>query len=318
MGWRRRVNQALNQATGYSLVRTVDLHRLRRRAERVDERAIRERRRLEAVEARLAQTSEALGRQVERIGALTKPKPKPPAPLPADYDDEFKAIWPLVKDRTMNTHEKLYYLYSAVRYVEAQAIPGAFVECGVWRGGSMLAAARTLELLGTTERDLYLFDTFSGMTEPDERDVHVWAKKSATEILSSDDTTAAKMFIPASLDDVRAGFDELSYPPGRIHYVEGPVEETIPDRAPEQIAILRLDTDWYASTRHELDTLYHRLAPGGVLIIDDYGSWQGSRDATDEFLANTGEPLLLTRVSRTRAAVKPGLTTRVAPGSSPF
>ena len=70
--------------------------------------------------------------------------------------------------------------------------------------------------------------------------------------------------------------------------MEGKVEDTIPGEAPEEIAVLRLDTDWYESTKHELEHLYRRLAPGGVLIIDDYGTWEGSKDATDEFLAETG------------------------------
>lgn len=90
-----------------------------------------------------------------------------------------------------------------------------------------------------------------------------------------------------------------------MHYIKGMVEDTVPVRAPETISILRLDTDWYASTRHELTHLYPRLSSGGVLIIDDYGYWQGSRRAVDEFLAETGARLLLTRISAGRIAVKP-------------
>jgi hypothetical protein len=99
----------------------------------------------------------------------------------------------------------------------------------------------------------------------------------------------------------------VAYPPERVHLVEGAVEETVPISAPEVISVLRLDTDWYASTKHELVHLYPLLSPGGVLILDDYGTWQGSREATDEFLSETGEPLLLTRVNRSRITVKPGL-----------
>ncbi len=87
----------------------------------------------------------------------------------------------------------------------------------------------------------------------------------------------------------------------------------MPDRAPDEIAILRLDTDWYESTKHELTHLYKRLSPGGVLILDDYGTWLGSKEATDEFLRETGEPLLLTKVGGARVAVKPGLQTKVPP-----
>ncbi|MFC7470447.1 TylF/MycF/NovP-related O-methyltransferase [Actinomadura keratinilytica] len=97
----------------------------------------------------------------------------------------------------------------------------------------------------------------------------------------------------------------MPYPKERLHYVQGLVEKTVPAEAPEQISVLRLDTDWYASTRHELEHLYPRLVSGGVLLIDDYGYWQGSRRAVDEFLEATGERLLLLRMDEGRIAVKP-------------
>ncbi len=78
-----------------------------------------------------------------------------------------------------------------------------------------------------------------------------------------------------------------------------------PGQAPDRIAILRLDTDWYASTKHELEHLYERLSPGGVLILDDYGDWDGARKATDEFLTKTGEPLFLVPMASGRVAIKP-------------
>ena len=95
------------------------------------------------------------------------------------------------------------------------------------------------------------------------------------------------------------------YPSERVHYVKGRVEETIPARAPAEISILRLDTDWYESTKHELDHLYPRLSPGGVVLFDDYGYWEGAREAVDEFLDATGERLLLHRMASGRLAVKP-------------
>jgi O-methyltransferase len=74
------------------------------------------------------------------------------------------------------------------------------------------------------------------------------------------------------------------------------VEDTLPDQAPERIALLRLDTDWYASTKHELEQLYPRLAEGGVLIVDDYGHYEGARRAVDEYFRAAGEPVLLNRI----------------------
>lgn len=210
----------------------------------------------------------------------------------------------------MTSHEKVYGLCQAVRYVVRHDIPGSIVECGVWRGGSMLAVARLLDHLEASERDLYLFDTYEGMTEPTDRDVQISNNKTAQERLDNADQ-GSLVWAVASLEDVRQGFEQVRYPRERIHFVQGPVEETVPEQAPEQIAILRLDTDWYASTQHELAHLYHRLAPGGVLIIDDYGTWQGSKDATDEFLAESEEPLLVLRAGKGRIAVKPGLPSKI-------
>jgi hypothetical protein len=214
----------------------------------------------------------------------------------------------------MTGHAKIQFLVEAVRYVDRYDIPGAVMECGVWRGGSMLAVAHTLLRLGVTDRDLYLFDTFSGMTAPTDRDIRVKQRKHASEYLTAEGSgpTAWDHYV-ASVEDVKDGFECVEYPKDRVHLVPGRVEDTVPDQAPDRIAILRLDTDWYESTRHELTHLYNRLSPGGVLIIDDYGSWQGSKEATDEFRDETGEPLLLTRVARARVAVKPGLQTRFPP-----
>jgi len=235
------------------------------------------------------------------------------AKVPSDYDPETAEIWDAVRLRTMTRHERVESLITAVRYVERYHVPGAIVECGVWRGGSMLACAHTLLRRGVTDRDLYLFDTFTGMSEPTSADVRISQGKSAAELMEAKGPGPLAWNRPerwvATLDDVKEGFTGLGYPEERLHFVPGKVEETVPEQAPDTISILRLDTDWYESTKHELNHLYDRLSPGGVLIIDDYGTWQGSKQATDEFLDEVGDPLLLIRVARARFAVKPGLTT---------
>ena len=96
-----------------------------------------------------------------------------------------------------------------------------------------------------------------------------------------------------------------NYDPKCMHFVQGKVEDTIPEQAPQSIALLRLDTDWYESTRHELEHLFPRLSPGGILIIDDYGDWQGARKATDEFVAKHAPGFFLSRIDDTgRLAIK--------------
>ena len=231
-----------------------------------------------------------------------KRQKKPSYPL--DYDPASCERIDLVRPWTMTSAEKLYALITAVRYVADARIEGAIVECGVWRGGSMHAIARTLDEKGVHDRDLYLFDTFAGMTAPTDRDRKL-SGDGAAQLLEK----ARKrrwIWAIAPIDEVREGLRSLPYPYERFHLVQGPVEETIPEHCPEKIALLRLDTDWYESTRHELEHMYDRLQPGGILIIDDYGTWRGSKEATDEFVASLDRPLMLMRAGRSRIAVKPG------------
>jgi hypothetical protein len=108
------------------------------------------------------------------------------------------------------------------------------------------------------------------------------------------------------IEDVRRNLLGTGYPTDRLHFVKGKVEDTIPGETPEQIALLRLDTDWYGSTKHEMQHLYPLVAQGGVLIVDDYGHWQGARSAVDEYLATNGIHLLLNRTDASgRLAIKP-------------
>ncbi|MER7202174.1 methyltransferase [Streptomyces sp. CB01635] len=243
-------------------------------------------------------------RASEPAASAPRPTPKPKGlVLPEDYDDEAKAIIRAVKPYTMTSPERLNAFILATRHIVRHNIPGDIVECGVWRGGSMQACAKTLLSQGDTERGLYLFDTYEGMTPPTEEDLRRDGK-SAEELLAAQGKDRP-IWAVATLDDVKSGFQDVPYPADRLHFVQGRVEDTVPRQAPEQISILRLDTDWYASTKHELDHLYDRLVPGGVLLIDDYGYWQGSRQAVDEFLEKTGERLLLLRMDEGRIAVKP-------------
>ena len=243
----------------------------------------------------VAQARRARGRQRGR-------RPRPSA-LPAFYDPAAKATIQAVRPRTKTAHEKLFALIVATRHLVDHAVPGAIVECGVWRGGSMQAVARTLLDRGVDDRDLHLFDTFEGMPPPGDEDRRHNGRPAA-ELLDAAERTA-KVWAIADLDDVRAGMAETGYPAQRTHFHAGRVEDTVPGDAPETIALLRLDTDWYESTHHELDHLYGRLVPGGVLILDDYGYWEGARKAVDEFVARSDQPLLLVPMASGRIAVKP-------------
>ncbi len=169
----------------------------------------------------------------------------------------------------------------------------------------MMAAALTLLRLGVADRDLYLFDTFKGMPAPGELDADLDGI-SAHQHMQVEDKSSSFVWAIASLEDVTQNLFSTAYPRDLLHFVEGRVEETVPDFAPEQIAILRLDTDWYESTLHELNHLYPRLSPGGIIILDDYGHWQGAKRAVDEFLSRQPTPLFLHWIDYTgRLIVKP-------------
>lgn len=227
------------------------------------------------------------------------------AALPPDLDPATVATIHAVRSHTMTSDLRLAALCDAVRHVVRHRIPGDIVECGVWRGGSMMAVARTLQELGAADRDLWLFDTFEGMTEPGEADVSISGESAAALLGASSRSDPASVWCRATLPEVEAAMQSTGYSPAKIHYVQGRVEDTLPRHAPAGIALLRLDTDWYQSTRHELVHLYPRLNVGGVLIVDDYGHWQGARRAVDEYLEREGAALLLHRIDYTgRSAVK--------------
>jgi len=222
--------------------------------------------------------------------------------LPPDFRDEEIEIFHQVSQWTMTGPERIYALIQAVRYLCANSIPGAMVECGVWRGGSMAAIARTLLRIGDVSRDLYLFDTFEGMSEPTAHDSDYEGQDASELLRANPDFKCA-----ASLEVVRSVLYDTGYPKEKICFVRGKVEETVPSDAPQSIALLRLDTDWYASTKHELVHLYPRVSQNGVIIIDDYGHWEGSRQACDEFFAENQIPILLNRIDYTgRMGVKIG------------
>ena len=206
----------------------------------------------------------------------------------------------------MTSPERIFSLIEAVRYITQRNIPGSIVECGVWRGGSMMAAALTLGGLNVRDRELHLFDTFEGMPKPQDVDVDVRGNSAMPAWMHTQIEGDTSDFCRAILPDVQAAMASTGYDHERVHFHVGKVEVTIPSAAPDEIALLRLDTDWYESTRHELEHLYPRLSSGGILIIDDYGHWRGSRKATDEYIEKYAPSLFLNRIDYTgRIALKP-------------
>jgi hypothetical protein len=223
--------------------------------------------------------------------------------FPPDFDAATIDICRFARSFTMTSNERIFSLCRSVEYIVQHNIPGDIVECGVWKGGSMMAIARTLTNKGVTRR-LYLFDTFEGMSEPTDADKNIRGQL-ATDALATENRDTSWNWAYSPLEEVKEHLRETGYDQSQVVFVKGKVEDTIPAQAPAQISLLRLDTDWYESTYHELVHLYPRLSVGGILIIDDYGHWEGARRAVDQYLAEENLKLLLNRIDYTgRIGVK--------------
>lgn len=228
----------------------------------------------------------------------------------ATVEPSEKAIIDEVRMLTMVSAERLLANMDAVRYAVRRGVSGAIVECGVWRGGSVLAMIRVLQECGVDDRDVYLYDTFEGMTAPTEVDTSRFHEPALqTWKTTPEGSTAWGWAFDAEiydLDFVKRVMKQSGYPQDRVHFVQGPVEETIPGTLPSAIAVLRLDTDWYESTIHELKHMYPVMPSGAVLIIDDYGHWDGSRRAVEEYFSTMEQPIMFARTDYSgRLGVKP-------------
>ena len=223
-----------------------------------------------------------------------------------DISKEYVAIYKKVSPYTMTSSDRLFALCDAVRYIQDAKVSGDIVECGVWKGGSMMAIAEMLlaNPIGI-ERNLYLYDTFSGMSQPGDEDIDHAGEQALNLLTSEDLKTRESVLCYAPLEQVKNAMDLTEYPVEKIHYLKGRVEETLREFVPNKIALLRLDTDWYESTKYEMEYLFPKLEVGGVIIIDDYGHWMGAKKAVDEYLRQHGVRLLLNRIDYTgRIGVK--------------
>jgi len=197
---------------------------------------------------------------------------------------------------TVTSTERVNGLLDAVKYIIANGIEGSFVECGVFKGGSTMAMAYMLNELNIKDRDIYLYDTYSGMTEPRELDVsmhgEVASEKFKNKAIKQDNT----FWCYSGIDEVKKNVFSTGYPEDNFKFIKGKVEDTIPENTPDKIALLRLDTDWYESTKHELIHLFPKIVKNGVLIIDDYGHWEGARKAVDEYIEENNIMILLNKL----------------------
>lgn len=194
----------------------------------------------------------------------------------------------LVKNYSMTPKIRIYNLLQALRHLKIKKIEGDYVECGVWKGGNILLFKKFLENEDTINRNIYAFDTFEGMTVPDKNDFEISTNNTAIKLLQKDKNKETNVWGICSLDQVKRNISKHTKDLKNINFVKGAVEKTLNENKniPEKISLLRLDTDWYQSTRKELEVLYEKVSSGGIIIIDDYGHWGGSRKAVDEFFSD--------------------------------
>jgi len=178
----------------------------------------------------------------------------------------------------MISYERFQNNIESVNYIQKNKIEGDIVEIGVWKGGSMMSMILAYEKYAETERNFHLYDTFSGMTPPLDIDADYAGVPATVGMLTS---VLIKAECPYA--EVYANIKRhVKYDMNRISFVTGDIlKNTV---YPEKIAILRLDTDWYESTKFELEHFYKYVVPGGIIIIDDYGHWKGCKRAVHEFL----------------------------------
>ena len=194
----------------------------------------------------------------------------------------------IVSPYTMTGVERMTELYNSLEYIRTNNIEGDIVECGVWMGGNILGCIEYCKFYNMN-RVIWLYDTFTGMTESGEDDIDMFGNMGKEWEGKSN----------ISLYDVKKIIGNAKYPSEKIKYVVGDVLETLDDKIniPTKISILRLDTDWYSSTKKEMEVLYPKLNKHGVLIVDDYGHWTGSKKAIDEYFQH--EQILIEHIDYT-------------------
>lgn len=246
---------------------------------------------------------------------------RPPAPTETEgsnwgFDLEQEALEAIeqVKDHTMLSLPRLVTLYQQAAFCEEFEIGGSFVECGTWRGGSVGIMALANLRRGRARRHIHLFDSFESIPEPDEAVDGERAVREARECGGGAEGRLVPLPIYGSIGTPDLAVNRelleetIGYNSSFLHYHKGWFQDTVPSDAKQvgDIAILRLDGDWYASTKVCLDHLYDQVVSGGFVIIDDYGCYEGCKKATDEFMRQQQVRAFLHHIDATgRYWVKP-------------
>jgi len=222
-----------------------------------------------------------------------------------DLEQEARQHIDAVRSHTMVVYGKLVTLYQQAVFCERQGLAGSFVECGTWKGGAVGLMALANLAHGQTRRDLHLFDSFAGIPEPNAavdgeaavRFAREAGGKADGQLVALKNAYRESGTLAANKDLLE---ERIGYPKTHLHYHEGWFQETLPQTAAElgDIAILRLDGDWYDSTRVCLQHLYDKVVRGGFIIIDDYGCYAGCKKAVDEYMQENSINAYLHHIDR--------------------
>jgi O-methyltransferase len=179
---------------------------------------------------------------------------------------------------TMVGRARLDSLQQCVEAVLADGVPGDLVETGVWRGGASILMRAVLAAHGDADRSVWLADSFKGLPPPD------------PDRYPADDGGDLSGFdqLAISRAEVETGFARYGLLDARVQFLEGWFEDTLPTAPIEQIAVLRLDGDYYSSTMQALEALEPKVQPGGFVIVDDHGAIEGCRKAVADHRAANG------------------------------
>ena len=207
-----------------------------------------------------------------------------------DSNNFEKEIFNICSEYSMTSHERMFALMKSIEFIKQNNVEGDFVECGVWKGGNLILFQKFIDKYNFNKK-IYAYDTFEGMSNPEKVD-ETFKGESSIDLLNKlnkkkVDRKKNILIADCSIEDVKKNFKKFSNKNNLI-CIKGPVEKTldIKENLPNKISILRLDTDWYSSTKKELEILFPLLEKNGILIIDDYGFWKGARKAVDEYFKN--------------------------------
>lgn len=226
--------------------------------------------------------------------SVSKLHPERQYPIELEEDEKNFIEFISKNELSMCSKEKLVSTLLSCKNVVKNNISGDFVECGVWRGGNSLIAAFIFNKYQSNKK-IYLFDTFEGMTPPTEDEFHLLSKKKSINTFQEYKNKSIQ-WCGASIDEVKKNFKNLNLLNENIIFIKGDVSQTLMkyNKNIQKISVLRLDTDFYESTKIELKYLYPKVETSGLIILDDYGHWSGSKKAVDEFFeVNNIHPFLI-------------------------